>query len=101
MAEHKREPAWLTAKADQRLALMASGHTPVQISKVTASIIMLFLSEPPPDSTPADYATWERSCDNCGRFCPGTFYTGVVKRELHGMEVVITYGVCPDCKDLP
>lgn len=91
------EPSWLTAKVDQRLALMED-HIPME--SVGDALIVSMLTEPPPNATPEQMEVWERSCDNCGKHCPGDFYTGHVSRTLHGKPVRITFGVCPSCKDL-
>ena len=102
MGEIKREPAWLTAKADQRLALMADGLKDVKIEDVN-TVLMTPLTEPPENATALEIKVWDRSCDNCNLYVMANspFYTGAVKRELHGLEVILTYGVCSSCKDLP
>ena len=93
------EPAWLTAAADQRVALMADVMVPgALVTKPNVSIIMTTLTEPKGEGKAA-YEYWDKSCDNCGKHCPQTLTPGHVKREMHGLEVVITFGACPACKE--
>ena len=89
------EPAWLTSKADQRLALLAE-HVDAELTR-GAGVLMTSLTDPPAD-TPIARARWERTCDNCGTVCTtAPFYTGHVGRVLHSLQVIITYGVCKPC----
>lgn len=89
-------PAWLVAKVDQRLALMDEFLRQLEFNH---ELIMTPLDEPPEGASEAQFRKWDRTCDNCGRYCKGRFYTGNVVRELHGKQVVITFGVCPRCKE--
>lgn len=90
-------PAWLTAKVDQRLAMFEQvlGGQLEQLH-----IVMAPLSEPDEDASPEEFEQWDRTCDNCGRYCkePLEFYTGGVVRYLKdGQPVHLTFGVCKDC----
>lgn len=95
------EPAWLTAKVDARLAEIkeAGGFL---ISAEQQPIIMTFLDEGDPDMTEEEQERWERTCDNCGRYCPTVggmaFYTGHVLRFVEDRQVLMAYGVCDDCR---
>lgn len=92
-----KEPPWLQAKVDQRIALMKEklGNLPQALD---VGIIMMPLTEPTEHATPDEMLAWERSCDNCLVFCAGDFYTGHVSRNWGGQQIVITFGVCPVCK---
>jgi hypothetical protein len=95
------EPPWLTAKIDRRLAeIRARGA--FEVAAETQPIIMTFLDEGHPDMTDEDRQRWERTCDNCGRYCEPhgemTFYTGHALRVVDGRQVLMAYGVCDECK---
>jgi hypothetical protein len=97
-------PAWVVAKVDQRLALMADmlsrfGNPAPALAEY--GLMMTPLSEPDEGATPDEYKIWDRSCDNCGRYCPGDFFTGSVTRTKWGTQIVFTFGTCPECKELP
>ncbi len=100
-AERTQEPSWLTAKVDQRVQLLGD-VVPLKVH-VIPGLIMLTLSEPPEDASQAEADRWERTCDNCGTYCPDEtlFYTGVCQREKDGKQVLVAFGSCPRCKDLP
>jgi hypothetical protein len=99
--ETVREPAWLVAMADQRLALMAEKVSASSLKLYGPEIIMTPLTEPAENASNMERTRWERSCDNCGRYCKkGTFITGHVMRQLHGHAVLMTFGMCPECKEL-
>lgn len=91
------EPAWLTAKIDQRVALVEQELARGRHS--SANVVFVMLTEPPDDSE-QEAARWERTCDNCGKDCTDSdFYTGHVIRELRdGRKVFIGFGVCPNHK---
>ena len=95
------EPAWLTAKVDQRLAeikepMLAAAN----VSEPT--IIATYLAEPDHEPSPDEIDLWERTCDRCDTYIPddGEFYTGHVVREVEGRQVMLTFGVCAPCKDV-
>jgi len=94
------EPAWLTAKIDQRLARMTESLD-VDINELT-NFALLLLTEPPDDASPEEVARWEYTCDNCGTYCPEPvpFFTGHSIRFLGPTQVAITYGICGPCKEL-
>ena len=96
MAEELREPAWLTAKADQRLAMMidATGDNFPQDAIVTTP-----LTEPEPGQ---EWEQWDRGCDNCGVYVPEgqLLWTGHVLRITpKGSRVIINFGACAACKN--
>jgi hypothetical protein len=96
-----REPSWLLAKIDQRVAMFAD-KVPADV--VTSyGVVLTPLTEPDDGATREEVLRWDRTCDNCGAFVPRgrTFYTGHAGRMLHGVQVVITYGACPGCMQLP
>lgn len=91
-------PAWLSAKVDQRLALIDQHAAPAALAH-QFPLILTPLAEPDEHATAADRAKWERTCDCCSKHCPWPvkFYTGHVQRELpSGVLVVMTYGVCEE-----
>lgn len=95
------EPAWLTAKIDQRIQLMRDSGA-FEIASESQPLIFSFLDEGDHEMTPEEFRVWERTCDNCGRYCPPTgdmaFYTGHAGREIEGRQVILAYGVCDDCR---
>jgi hypothetical protein len=103
------EPAWLTAKVDQRLAFMAeqfgaTGTTDQMIEaflKAQPTVVFTPLTEPPENATPVQFAQWDHTCDNCGKLCPHQLYTGSVTREKWGTQVIFMFGACAECKELP
>lgn len=102
MSTLEHEPLWLTAAVDQRLALMKS-MLPFRALPEGTQIIMTPLAEPAEGATRAELERWERSCDNCKVYCePGAdFFTGVVARKFHEIEISFTFGMCKRCKDAP
>lgn len=102
MDEVVREPGWLTAAADQRLALMQE-TVPPEVLAEDAPIVMAMLTEPSDDLDRQERERWERTCDNCGAYTPEgqVFYTGHVTRYLFGAPVMITYGACFRCSGKP
>jgi hypothetical protein len=90
-----KEPAWITAKVDQRLALMAEAG--IDAFKDT-ELVMTPLAEPSKGCTDAEYRRWDRTCDNCGAYCPRQFFTGHVVRRWRGVQVIFSFGVCLGCK---
>lgn len=98
------EPPWLTALVDQRMALMKSKGV-FEIAEDTKPMIFTHVTEPAPGVTSRARDEWERTCDNCGRYCrPESkgggmeFYTGHVVRNVEGRQVLLAYGVCNDCR---
>jgi hypothetical protein len=90
------EPAWLTARVDQRLALMSDSA----LDAASANLVLTPLTEPDEDASPAVRQRWDRTCDNCRRYCPDDepFFTGNLVRTWRGTPVIVVFGVCPDCK---
>lgn len=111
MSQLKKEPAWLSAKIDQRLAMMAdvitseSGTTDAEMTELLKSqltVMMTPLTEPAEGATIADMQRWERECDNCGAYSPpGTmFFTGHASRTKWETQIVFMFGMCGTCKEL-
>jgi len=93
------QPSWLKAAADQRLALM---NEMLQLQQLTGyAIVMSQLTEPDEGATPEDFERHERTCDNCGKFCKDEFFTGILVRDVGVLQVMISFGTCAECKDLP
>jgi hypothetical protein len=93
-----KEPAWLLAKVDQRLALMREKLGDEGITLLgLADVVITPLTEPPENATQQQIATWDKSCDNCGRLCPTRLVTGQVVRMLDKIQVTFFFGACPRC----
>jgi hypothetical protein len=92
-----KEPAWLLAKTDQKLADMRDNLTADRLAGFKAVLIPLFDPAPGVDDTGG--GRWDRTCDNCGKYCPdGTpYFVGQTKREMHGKSVFLTFGACSEC----
>jgi len=92
------EIPWLAAAIDQRLALMQEMLDGDKITP-TYSLIMSPLTEPRFGASRAEMEKWERTCDNCGAYCPDPirFYTGSASREVFGLQVMFTFGACEKC----
>jgi hypothetical protein len=99
----EREPTWLIAMVDQKLALMedilgAALHAQRDSEIADYAVILTPLTEPEEGSSAQEMARWERTCDNCSAFCPGlNFWTGHVVRDFHGRQVIFTFGTCSKC----
>src|SRR4051812_4755289 len=94
------EPMWLKAKIDQRLALMEEHMG--NAADVPAQVVLTPLTEPAEHASKAERDRWERTCDNCGTYCPAEkpFYTGHVVRMRGEVQVIFMFGVCAPCKAL-
>jgi hypothetical protein len=93
-------PAWAVAAVDQRIAMMMDHPgSPFKIMDLEAEIgiVMLMLTEPREGATIAEINTWENACDNCGTWCQDGVLTGVVQREIKGIQVAVVFGSCVDC----
>lgn len=90
---------WMDAKIDQLLARMEEAATPegVQLISETAPVLVLFLTEPETD-TPEGLAHWELACDKCNQIRP--LHSGLTTRQWRGMQVMISFGFCTECRDL-
>lgn len=98
-------PAWLSAAVDQRLALMMDTTGGVETFRAYfegKGMVLTPLTEPEEGATEEEHARWDRSCDNCGHYCkPGEdFYTGHVHAVQEPITIMISFGVCPACKEL-
>lgn len=95
-----KDMTWILSAVDQRVAMIADVLGPT----ITAMpIVMTTLTEPPEgeDATAEDFERWERTCDNCGAYCPSDsgFLTGQATREVLGTQVIVTFGACPRCAE--
>ena len=92
-------PAWLRAKIDQRLALMAE-VTGGPENFTGMEIVAMTLTEPGEDCTDAEFTRWERTCDSCGNYCPPAepFYSGQRMEPWGPTKVLIIWGECHPCK---
>lgn len=92
MSETYREPAWLKAAIDKRVAPFSEipglAHWP---------LVLTTLTEPDEDASEEERARWERTCDRCGKHCPNVFYTGTATRIVQGVDVIVTFGMCVQC----
>ena len=96
------EPPWLIAKVDRRIAEIRDGGA-FEIAGDNKPIIATFLDEGDHEMTAEEHEKWERTCDGCGQYCPTgedgiNFYTGHTGRIINGRQVLLTYGVCENCK---
>jgi hypothetical protein len=91
-----REPAWLTAAVDQRLAMMFEIMDASLLDDLT--ILFTFLTEPVEGAGPLEMAYWEHACDNCGKFSKDEVLTGTVERVFEGHKVLVQFGACPTCR---
>ena len=92
-------PAWLAAKVEARVALIAAGVT-AAARETDAQVVMTYLDEGKAEMTDEERRRWERTCDNCQRYCPDEdeFYTGHVVQMIDGRQVLIAFGVCGICR---
>lgn len=99
MADHIQieEPGWLSAKVDQRLALMQEQMGDINMADLGNPFVLTPLTEPPIGASQRARDMWERTCDNCDKFCPGRFFTGMTQRKAFGVQVTFMYGACPAC----
>jgi hypothetical protein len=89
-------PPWLTAKVDQRLALMAQMMGPSLDLTPDDFLLLTPLTEPKEGASPEEMVAWDHMCDNCSRVTP-LLQTGHIQLKFHGKNVIITFGCCPDC----
>src|SRR5215470_3360685 len=96
------EPTWLAAKIDQRLALMKEKGALDIARESGTNFVMTPLTEPDEGASKAEFEAWDRTCDNCGAYCPypTDFYTGNSVRHEGVVQIVFTFGVCATCKEL-
>ncbi len=92
-----KEPPWLTAMADQRLAQFNAAVPKLVVGDLAGAEVVMFTLTDPSADTERAVDRWNNSCDNCGEHCPDTLLTGHVGRAYQGKDVVITFGACPDC----
>lgn len=95
-------PAWVMHMIDQRLALME--HMLPADTVAGFGVIMTTLTEPGEGADEEAYDRWERTCDNCGTYCPDdvAFFTGQLITTLDSIDakVIVTFGACERCKSL-
>lgn len=96
-------PSWVVALADQRIALMKEKLTKESMHGYV--VIATPLTEPADaeSMSTADFERWERCCDNCGVYCSPNreFFSGVLERELYGKQVILSFGACKRCSEVP
>lgn len=99
MSEREKEPPWLQAKVDQRIAFMRDklGDLGWQLIKRQTALLMTPLTEPDEGASELEFARWEHTCDNCGAYVPRTMWSGSVERMVDGVRVIISFGACPGC----
>lgn len=98
--EFNDPPSWLVAAIDQRVELLKKGLT-IAEAFGDFQVAMMALKEPPEGCTREQFARWEQSCDNCGKHVPDQLWSGSASKEIHGTQVIICFGSCTECKDLP
>ena len=65
------------------------------------ALVLIPLTEPDENATPAEREAWETSCDRCGAQCLGMdFHTGAVTVRPYGRDVTLTFGLCERCQKL-
>lgn len=92
------EPAWFTHKVDQLLAKI-NHLAPALPPGMDA--LMAMLEEPREDATPEEHERWQRSCSNCGAYCPDPvpYYVGhIMRKHKTGTPVAIIFGTCLSCR---
>ena len=96
-----REPAWLTAAADQRIARFNEALGGADFF-MKFDILQMTLTEPDESAEgQAAFDRWDHSCDNCGKYMPKGLVCRTIERQLEGVKAVITVGACPLCWELP
>jgi hypothetical protein len=95
------EPAWLRLALDIRLAAIlavAGGVGPFR----EFGFVMTTLTEPDEEASDEERERWERTCDHCGRYFSDEeeFYTGHASRIVEDVQILIAFGVCPECRVL-
>lgn len=100
-----RGPTWLYSKLDQRLAKLEN-EAGIGIAATGAEVVMTPLTEPADlGLDDGDIEVWERTCDNCSATVPvesTEFHTGHYTHVLKSnQKVVVTFGMCTACKELP
>lgn len=88
------EPAWLTAAADQRVAFMAETLGPGVAFLKGYNVVVTPLTEPDPG---CQTQQWDKTCDNCGRYCPDGLVANSVQRDLNGVKIQVVFGACSRC----
>lgn len=94
-----REPAWLVAAADQRLAYIKEQGAAAFSG---LAIVMTPLTTPASES-PKDQFEWEHTCDNCKLPFPltDTHVIGSVMRQIdEDTPVYFIFGACKPCMHL-
>jgi hypothetical protein len=98
MSELIVEPPWVVAAVDQRLAQMDPFFK--GFNAQAGNLVVTPMCELDHEPTEAELKLWDRTCDRCRTYCPPEvgFYTGHVARQRWGTRVVLTFGVCKNCK---
>lgn len=97
--EFENPPAWLIAALDQKVEMAKMSLKAIDFGEFQVAIMPLV--EPLAGASDEEFARWEQSCDHCKKYVPDDLWSGAASREIHGMPLVIMYGVCTACKELP
>jgi hypothetical protein len=94
-----KEPPWLTAAVDERLALMQEKTGGIKrLAEASGGVIvMTFLTEPREHATSAEIRRWEHSCDNCQKHSVTENRGGYTERLVDDIRVVFSFGACEKC----
>lgn len=98
-------PAWLLAKADQRIAELDTDKFLTEILEnkppFADSIVIKAAISCPEDIDPETIAVWARTCDNCHKVCTldMAYYPGAISIPHKGGHVLLEYGVCGQCAE--
>jgi hypothetical protein len=65
-------------------------------------LVIVQLGRPEENATREEQDRWELSCDRCGRYCPPPtdFHTGGITLVRHKRKIMVTFGLCDDCRAL-
>lgn len=98
-ATPRETPAWLLQKVDQRLAALKEHFGELwQLDQY--QLLVSPLVEPDRELSPLEQELEERTCDNCGAFCPLSipFFSGVYSFMVGNKQVLFSYGTCERCR---
>lgn len=94
-----KEPPWVTALLDQRIQALKTGEWKGHgMFNDIAKVVVVPLRDKPEE---VDSEEWERTCDNCGTYCPpgpeDSFYSGMIEKLVNDLRLIFFYGMCPEC----
>lgn len=96
----EHEPAWLTAKVDQRIAEVRE-HLAGLANADLFDVIMIQLTELDDTATAWQRQHWEFACDNCREFHPRDLRCSRYEKVIGDQTFVVCFGACPACWDAP